>query len=300
MLADLVGQSARVPVLAIHTATLALDAFPLESDSFVAADCGRVEVEDPELDPVQTGSPALQLSSSTDCTAGCRVSASTPPRAVPPRTSTPKPSFKEGPPRSPGPVWRWIAAGRLEYAAADGDHDPEGDHDLDRIPRQAADQDALARAGDARSAALRGRRGWARTSPHGLALDRRGAAEVSAYATGRSEIMLPARCPRTAPRPLGSRRRCSRRSRSRAFHPLVGLERHLEPSYEALLEDVLSARVVGADETTWRLMGKKKAKRFWVWTVTREDAVGYRILPSRSADAAREVLGDFRGPRPRP
>ena len=78
---------------------------------------------------------------------------------------------------------------------------------------------------------------------------------------------------------------------------LVGLEQHLEPSYEALLDDVLSARVVGADETTWRLMGKgkKQAKRFWVWTVTREDAVGYRILPSRSADAAREVLGDFRG-----
>ena len=31
---------------------------------------------------------------------------------------------------------------------------------------------------------------------------------------------------------------------------LVGLEQHLEPSYEALLEDILSARVVGADETT--------------------------------------------------
>jgi transposase len=78
---------------------------------------------------------------------------------------------------------------------------------------------------------------------------------------------------------------------------LVALEQHLEPSYEALLDYVQSARVVGADETTWRVMGKGKdgAKRFWAWSVTREDAVGYRILASRSSDAAREVLGDFRG-----
>jgi transposase len=78
---------------------------------------------------------------------------------------------------------------------------------------------------------------------------------------------------------------------------LVALERHLEPSYAALLDYVQSARVVGADETTWRMMGKRKdtAKRFWVWSITREDAVAYRILPSRSADAAREVLGEFEG-----
>ncbi len=36
----------------------------------------------------------------------------------------------------------------MEHAPADGDHDPDGDHDLDRIPRQAADQDALASAED--------------------------------------------------------------------------------------------------------------------------------------------------------
>lgn len=78
---------------------------------------------------------------------------------------------------------------------------------------------------------------------------------------------------------------------------LVALERHLEPSYAALLDYVQSARVVGADETTWRMMGKRKdtAKRFWVWSITREDAVAYRILPSRSTDAAREVLGEFEG-----
>ncbi len=78
---------------------------------------------------------------------------------------------------------------------------------------------------------------------------------------------------------------------------LVALEQHLEPSYEAVLDYVLSGRVVGADETTWPVTGKGRgrAKRFWAWSVTREDAVGYRILPSRSADAAKEVLAGFQG-----
>jgi transposase len=73
---------------------------------------------------------------------------------------------------------------------------------------------------------------------------------------------------------------------------LVALERHLEPSYEALLAYVRAAPVVGADETTWPVMGKEGSKRWWAWSLSREDAIGYRILASRSADAAREVLGE--------
>jgi transposase len=76
---------------------------------------------------------------------------------------------------------------------------------------------------------------------------------------------------------------------------LVGLEMWLEPSYEALGEYVLSSPVVGADETHWRLMGKGKSRRWWVWSVTREDAVFYRLLSSRSTQAARDLLGDYHG-----
>jgi transposase len=76
---------------------------------------------------------------------------------------------------------------------------------------------------------------------------------------------------------------------------LVALEMHLEPSYEALVDDVRAAYVVGADETTWPVMGKGKTKRWWAWTLSTDDAVAYRILPSRSAEAARELLGEFEG-----
>lgn len=69
----------------------------------------------------------------------------------------------------------------------------------------------------------------------------------------------------------------------------------LQPTYEALGRHVLEAEVVGADETWWRLMEKKGSKRWWVWSVTRDDAVIYKTLPSRSQEAARQVLNGYRG-----
>lgn len=70
---------------------------------------------------------------------------------------------------------------------------------------------------------------------------------------------------------------------------------HLLPSYEALGAYVLSAPVVGADETTWRLMAKRGTTKWWVWAVSRPDAVFYRLDPSRSAKAAAKLLGEFAG-----
>jgi transposase len=69
----------------------------------------------------------------------------------------------------------------------------------------------------------------------------------------------------------------------------------LQPTYEALRQYVLTAPVVGADETWWRLLGGPESKRWWAWAVTRDDAVTYTILESRSQNAARQVLGGYHG-----
>ncbi len=75
---------------------------------------------------------------------------------------------------------------------------------------------------------------------------------------------------------------------------LVALEARLEPSYEALVARVLEAPVIGADETRWRLMGKG-SQTWWAWSLWTEQAVVYRILASRSTQAARDLLGDYAG-----
>ncbi|MGH9779659.1 MAG: IS66 family transposase [Candidatus Acidiferrales bacterium] len=76
---------------------------------------------------------------------------------------------------------------------------------------------------------------------------------------------------------------------------LDALARVLQPTYDALVRHVLQAEVVGADETWWRLMNQQGSKRWWVWSVTREDAVIYKALPSRSQEAAKHVLNGYRG-----
>ncbi len=69
----------------------------------------------------------------------------------------------------------------------------------------------------------------------------------------------------------------------------------LQPTYGALRHYVLTAPVIGADETWWRLFGGPQRTRWWAWSLTREDAVTYTILDSRSQEAAREVLNGYRG-----
>lgn len=74
------------------------------------------------------------------------------------------------------------------------------------------------------------------------------------------------------------------------------LARHLQPVHEALRAHVLSQPCIGADETFWRLMeGNGDNKRWQTWAIVAPNAVSYRILDSRSAAAAAEVLGDYAG-----
>jgi len=71
---------------------------------------------------------------------------------------------------------------------------------------------------------------------------------------------------------------------------------HLMPTYHAIHEHVLSSPVLGADETTWLLMGNKgKSDKCWVWSACTADAVFYRIDASRSAVAAAQILRDYSG-----
>lgn len=74
-----------------------------------------------------------------------------------------------------------------------------------------------------------------------------------------------------------------------------GLARHLEPTYDAIRKYILSADVVGADETWWRLMDGEGSKRWWAWSLSVPDAVWHGISSSRSAEAARTHLGQFEG-----
>jgi transposase len=71
-------------------------------------------------------------------------------------------------------------------------------------------------------------------------------------------------------------------------------------AYNAVKAQVLSAPVVGADETQWRLMdttstAKTHTSKWWVWAVRAPGAVLYHFDEHRSKDAAATVLADYHG-----
>jgi transposase len=80
---------------------------------------------------------------------------------------------------------------------------------------------------------------------------------------------------------------------------IEALARGAQPIYERLVEYMLSLPVLGADETRWRMMGAKgdegESKRWQVWALAAPNAAVYRIEDSRSAAAARNILGGYRG-----
>ena len=70
---------------------------------------------------------------------------------------------------------------------------------------------------------------------------------------------------------------------------------HLEPTHDALHDSVLSSGVIAADETRWPLLGQPRSSKWHAWALCSPTAICYRILPSRSAEAARIVLKDYHG-----
>lgn len=71
----------------------------------------------------------------------------------------------------------------------------------------------------------------------------------------------------------------------------------VESAMPRLKSYVLGHAIVGADETSWELFGKKdgQGKSWWVWVLRTEDAVYYAIRGSRGAPTAKELLASFVG-----
>ena len=85
---------------------------------------------------------------------------------------------------------------------------------------------------------------------------------------------------------------------------LADAQRRLLPLFEQLDEEISrrlwDAPVVNGDETGWRIreLGEKDggSARAWVWIARSHDATRTVVLPSRSAEAARELFGGLGSP----
>jgi transposase len=73
------------------------------------------------------------------------------------------------------------------------------------------------------------------------------------------------------------------------------LAMHLKPTYDALLDRALSAPVLHADESRWPLLGKNGKSPGSMWTLTTPEVTVYRMMPSKSEEDGRKVLGSYRG-----
>ena len=69
----------------------------------------------------------------------------------------------------------------------------------------------------------------------------------------------------------------------------------LYKNYLALQEKIFLSDVVYADETHWRVMGKGKSKRWYVWILTDGKRSYFMIQPSRGASAARLLFQNYDG-----
>ncbi len=72
----------------------------------------------------------------------------------------------------------------------------------------------------------------------------------------------------------------------------------LESLHERLGESIRASGHLSIDETRWRMMGtrgRKGSETWQAWGMCNDTTAFYRILDSRSADAAKLMLGDFDG-----
>jgi len=66
----------------------------------------------------------------------------------------------------------------------------------------------------------------------------------------------------------------------------------LSPGYESLLQELRDSKVVGLDETGWRINGKNG----WAWTAQNEQTTYYTIERRRNSEVVKKILGeDYQG-----
>jgi transposase len=66
------------------------------------------------------------------------------------------------------------------------------------------------------------------------------------------------------------------------------LARQGKPTYERLIQVLRESAVANADETSWKISGK----RAWLWVFTNQEATVYTIDPTRAHEVAERVLGE--------
>jgi transposase len=66
---------------------------------------------------------------------------------------------------------------------------------------------------------------------------------------------------------------------------------HLSPLHDQIWNDILNARVLHVDETSWRVAGDT----FWLWCFATKNTVLYVIDPTRGSKVVEEILGDIFG-----
>jgi transposase len=81
---------------------------------------------------------------------------------------------------------------------------------------------------------------------------------------------------------------------STLWDQIAALATHLQSCYLALHKHILTARVVGTDETRWPLLDNEN-KNWWAWSVCCTTGVRYCIAKSRAHTEALELLRDFNG-----
>lgn len=76
---------------------------------------------------------------------------------------------------------------------------------------------------------------------------------------------------------------------------LVALYQVLLPTLLALKERVLAEELLFADETSWRMMGTGATQKWWLWTLTSNNAVYMELFPTRGAAAAKALFAGYDG-----
>lgn len=76
---------------------------------------------------------------------------------------------------------------------------------------------------------------------------------------------------------------------------IYALAQVLTPTYQALRRHVLSAGMVHADETTWKLLEKTPSKTWYVWGLGSEHGTYYHLAPGRGKGVLEALLGDYQG-----